>query len=67
MNLENNEATVSLDGEITLQRAPELKDLIWSHLQKCKVINFDASKITAWIVKPFSPDQLIAVVKKVLG
>jgi len=50
MNLEatneNNEVTVPLDGEITIQRASELKDLIWSHLQKCKVINFDATKIT---------------------
>ena len=44
---ENNEVTVPLDGEITIQKASELKDLIWSHLQKCKVINFDAARITA--------------------
>jgi anti-anti-sigma factor len=43
---ENNDAIVQLDGEITIQRAAEFKDLIWSHLQKNKIISFDASKIT---------------------
>jgi anti-anti-sigma factor len=51
MNLEaaneKHEVTVPLDGEITIQRASELKDLIWAHLQNSKVINFDTSKITA--------------------
>ena len=51
MNLEtpdeSNEITIPLDGEITIQRASELKDILWSHLQNCKVINFDASKTEA--------------------
>jgi anti-anti-sigma factor len=44
---ENNDVTLPLDGEITIQRASELKDLIWSHLQNSKIIHLDASKITA--------------------
>ncbi len=44
---ENHEVTIPLDGEITIQRAAELKEILWSHLQNCKVINFDASKTEA--------------------
>jgi anti-anti-sigma factor len=44
---ENHEVIIPLDGEITIQRASELKELLWSHLQNCKVIHFDASKTEA--------------------
>jgi len=41
--------------------------LLTTESQESKKIEGKAAGATGWIVKPFKPEQLIAVIKKVLG
>ena len=41
--------------------------MLTTESQDCKKAEGKAAGATGWIVKPFKPEQLIAVVKKVLG
>lgn len=41
--------------------------MLTTESQESKKVEGKAAGATGWIVKPFKPDQLLAVVKKVLG
>ena len=41
--------------------------LVTTESQDAKKQEGKAAGATGWIVKPFTPDQLVAVVKKVIG